>query len=90
MIAPIRQDKRHHWVTKQSIGANKFEHSDDNTRIPDKPLSLLATMSIGVGCPYRGFLFIPDVRYHRVRARLLPYPLSFYGIHPLFLSLIFS
>lgn len=55
MIAPIRQDKRHHWVTKQSIGANKFEHSDDNTRIPDKPLSLLATMSIGVGCPYRGF-----------------------------------
>lgn len=59
MIAPIRQDKRHHWVTKQSIGANKFEHSDDNTRIPDKPPSLLATMSIGVGCPYRGFLFIP-------------------------------
>ena len=56
MIAPIRQDKRHHWVTKQSIGANKFEHSDDNTCIPDKPLSLLATMSIGVGCPYRGFL----------------------------------
>lgn len=70
MIAPICQDKRHHWVTKQSIGANKFEHSDDNTRIPDKPLSLLATMSIGVGCPYRGFLFIPDVRYHQVRAHL--------------------
>lgn len=70
MIAPIRQDKRHHWVTKQSIGANKFEHSDDNTRIPHKPLSLLATMSIGVGCPYHGFLFIPDVRYHQVRAHL--------------------
>ena len=43
MIAPIRQDKRHHWVTK---------------------------LSIGVGCPYRGFLFIPDVRYHQVQAHL--------------------
>ena len=31
---------------------------------------LLATMSIGVGCPYRGFLFIHDVRYHQVRAHL--------------------
>lgn len=69
MIAPICQDKRHRWVTKQSIGANKFEHSDVNTRIPDKPLSLLATMSIGVDCPYR-VLFIPDVRYHQVRAYL--------------------